>query len=314
MSVHSTLFKGVDSFMLKESNQSGFIEFSVLVAIGVAVFIVGTSIYISTKDDSREKSEKAQNADSIITETPSTSLASTPTPKLNPVPLKTSVPTPKPTIVTTPAPKPVIVATPRPQIILITPVPQSQTTINEARSAYSFLIPELMSFNNEIDNRIRELRDVVRQNYSDNVDFPAGYQIARNFELEADQYITRWETMKRDNNNAIFQLNTVTDVEQYIAVAKLAGNLLLISKKQFYNNLEYIKILLERYVQDIKAALQQDINNLNSQYYYLTATPTPTPYYYIPPPEPEICQQIRDNPDYSKTLKQRKLDYYGCYY
>lgn len=34
----------------------------------------------------------------------------------------------------------------------------------------------------------------------------------------------------------------------------------------------------------------------------------------LPPPEPEICQQIRDDPDFSKSLKQTRLNYYGCYY
>jgi len=49
---------------------------------------------------------------------------------------------------------------------------------------------------------------------------------------------------------------------------------------------------------------------------FITPEPTPTPsptYNYNPPTEPAICQQIRDDPDYSKSLKQTKLAYYGCY-
>ena len=193
-----------------------------------------------------------------------------------------------------------------------TPTPLHRTTISETRNASAFLIKELVGFNGEIDTRTRELNDVIRQNYAD-FGYVAGvYIITRNFELEIGQYTTRWETMKRDNNNALLKLNTITDVDQYLAVAKVTGALLLVSKEQFYRNLGYTKILIQRYAQDIKATMEQDLQNLNNQLTIPEPTPSPT-YIYIPPTEPAICQKIRDDPDYSKSLKQTKLAYWGCY-
>jgi len=194
-----------------------------------------------------------------------------------------------------------------------TPTPQStpqQITISEARNASAFLIKELVDFNGEIDTRTRELNDVIRQNYADFGYATGVYIITKNFELEIGQYTTRWETMKRDNNNALLKLSTITDVDQYLAVAKVTGALLLVSKEQFYRNLGSTKTLIQRYAQDIKVAMDQDL------FQFITPEPTPTPsptFIYIPPTEPVICEQIRNDPDYSQSLKQTKLAYYGCY-
>ena len=205
-----------------------------------------------------------------------------------------------------------------------TPQPTpSQITISEARSAYDFLIDELVKFNNELDFRINDLRKVIQANYSDSSSIPGGYELSRNFELKINDYITKWESIKQYNNNALIKLKVSTSVEEYVETAKATGTMLLINRTQYNSDATRILQLVEQWVYDMKFLL---IEITGRQIDYLLANPpTPKPTtgqqgspgqsvpLNLPPPEPEICQQIRDDPDYSKSSKQTKLNYYGCY-
>jgi len=228
----------------------------IALALSIGLIIAGLALggYFDKSDNQKEKANILEAVSKTVTEMPASTSTIIPTPTKTSTPSVTSssqlvktisTPTSTQTPMVTPAPTPAV----------------QQMTIGEARSLYSFLNRKLTDFNGTLDFAINDVRTTIQLNYSKDADIPGAYNLARDFELEMNQYITKWESMKRENDTALAKLNAISDAKEYMSFAEATSNLLLTRTEQYNSDGNSIKQSLEKYVRAIKSLLQADIEN-----------------------------------------------------